>query len=138
MSDIALFVWLIGVLIFLGLLTWWGLHTPKKRRQFEDWLQEHYGGLQKEAQDKLTELRSERRGKPKYPGNWREVSAGIRRRQPTCEVCGGDTRHVHHKRYRAYGRHVPGDLIALCDMCHYWIHPETTMTKAAFERERKR
>lgn len=76
MSDIALFGWLIGILLFLGLLTWWGLHKPKKQRQFEDWLQEHYDGLQKEAQNKLIELRDERRGKPQYPGNWREVSAG--------------------------------------------------------------
>lgn len=63
MSDFELFGWLIGILIFLLLLTWWGLRTPKKQRQFAAWLQNHFDGLQTEAKGKLTELRSERRGK---------------------------------------------------------------------------
>ena len=136
-SDNTWIYWLIGILLFLGLMAWLGLHKPKRQREFDSWLQKHYDGLQKEAQDKLMELRSERRGKPQYPGNWQAVSAGIHRRQPTCEVCGGNTRHVHHRVYRRHSRHQPGDLIALCDMCHYWIHPRREMTLEAFNQYRQ-
>ncbi len=150
-SNNAWLYWLIGILLFLGLLTWWGLHKPKKQRQtesqqwlekhldrsipnnpYQQWLQKHIDGLPEDMRVKLIELRQEQRGKPIYPQNWRATSTEMRRKQTNCEVCGALSEHVHHRKYSKFGIYELGDLIVLCAMCHYWIHPHANMSQEAY------
>ncbi len=154
-DDNAWIYWLIGILAFLAILRWLARHKPKPHRKYQQrdrehqrwlqkhrgswqnnpyqqWLQEYEKGLPKDSQTKLTGLRSERRGKPYYPQNWRAISAAMRRRQTHCEVCGAPSEHVHHRQYRESGSYEPGDLIVLCSMCHYCIHPGSDMSQEAF------
>lgn len=113
------------------------LRKPRSKRNLDAWLNQYHRKLPKRAQKKLIKLRSERRKRPRYPRNWPKTSKGIRKERPKCEVCGNKTKHIHHRRYRRFGRDRKKDLIALCDMCHYFIHPRTDMARGAFKRHRK-
>ena len=126
--------WSLGILILISILVAVALRKTKKARSRETWLHQHYTSLPKKAKKKLIKLRNERRGKPRYPRKWQEISARIRRERPACEVCGSKTKHVHHRRYRRFGSNKPGDLIAVCEMCHYFIHPHGNMTREAFKQ----
>ncbi len=124
-----LFVIIVTITVILG---------GKRARNVEDWLDQHYSRLPKRAQKKLLGLRNERRGRPRYSQRWSDISANMRKRRPNCEICNAPTRHMHHRRYRRFGRDKPRDLMALCDMCHYFIHPGTGMTRKAFKEYKER
>lgn len=130
--------WLVGILLFLGILVTVFLRDWKAEKGLNDWLDQHFQSLSQKQQRELTKLRDGyRSSRPRYGRSWPETSQRIRKQRPRCEVCGAASRHVHHKRYRRF-RDRPGDLIALCDMCHYWIHPRTNMTREAFNQTTKR
>jgi len=127
----------VPIILTVSLILALALRKPKSKRSLDVWLNQYHRKLPRRARKKLIKLRSERRRPPRYPRNWSTVSADLRRKRPRCEVCGNKTKHIHHRRYRRLGRDRKSDLVALCDMCHYFIHPRTDMTRGAFERHRK-
>lgn len=109
-------------------------NRKREQQNIEGWLSRHFECLPKQAQEKLLDLRSEKRGKPRYPTNWKKISTEIRGKRPSCEVCGRRTSHIHHRKYRLFRTYKPDDLIALCCMCHYFVHPRGSMTRDAYRQ----
>ena len=132
-------LWFIGILIFVIIIAVIVRRNMKAGKGLNDWLDEHFRTLSVKQQRMLTKLRDGYRPgrRPRYGRNWPKMSQEIREKRPECEVCGARTRHVHHKRYRRF-RDKPRDLVALCNRCHYYIHPRTNMTRGAFERRKLR
>ena len=130
-------LWLAGILIFVLIIVLITRRNMKAGRKLNNWLDEHFRTLSPKQQKALKKLRNKYRPgqRPRYGRNWPEKSQKIRKDRPKCEICGARTRHVHHKRYRRF-RDRPRDLIALCNRCHYYIHPRSPMTKEAFERRK--
>ena len=130
--------WTLILLVLLLILIEIRRRRVKRKRNLNAWLDEHYKTLPRKAQRHLFELREEYKPKrsPRYGRKWSQISKEIRRQRPNCEVCNTPTRHVHHKRYRKIRKDRQGDLVALCDMCHYFIHPRAIMTREAFNRYR--
>ncbi len=155
-NDNAWIYWLVGILVFLPILRWLARHKPKPRRKYQkrdrenerwlkkhrvsrpnnpyqEWLQEYIESLPKDARVKLMELRHEGHiGRVYYPHNWGAISTAMRRKQTICEVCGASSEHVHHRNYRESGDYKEGDLVVLCSMCHYCVHPYSEMSQEAY------
>lgn len=110
------------------------IYQERLQRNIDNWLNQHFTSLPNQGQRKLLELRSEKRGKPRYPTNWEKISKEIRDKRPSCEVCGRRTSHIHHRKYRLFRIYKPDDVIALCYMCHYFVHPRGSMTRKAYKQ----
>ncbi len=135
--GIPVWVYQMAILIFIAIIVIIVEYIRKREQQdIEDWLNQHFTSLPKKAQEKLLELRSEKRGKPRYPNNWEKISAEIRGKRPSCGVCGRRTSHIHHRKYRLFRTYKPDELIALCYMCHYFVHPRGSMTRDAYRKHK--
>jgi len=104
-----------------------------------DWLYDHFASLTVDQQKHLARLRDEYKRFPhadqrtEYGETWEIDSRKIRTQRPFCEVCGRRSEHVHHRHYRS-SQPDAVDVVSLCVMCHYFIHPRVSMTRDAFER----
>ena len=127
--------WLLGFLILVSILL--ALHRGRYRQNLKEWLDQHFQNLSKKQQRELTRLRDGYRPSrlPRYGRDWPQISRRVHKERPRCEICGAPSTQVHHKRYRRIRKDKPRDLVALCDMCHYYIHPKSIMTRAAFKKQ---
>jgi hypothetical protein len=107
-----------------------------------DWLYQHFARLTVDQRKHLARLRDEYRKFPhadqraEYGPTWEMDSRAIRSLRPFCQVCGSKSEHVHHRHYKA-SQPGPVHVVALCAMCHYFIHPRTNMTGEAFKKYRQ-
>ena len=107
-----------------------------------DWLYQHFARLTVDQRKHLARLRDEYRKFPhadqraEYGPTWEMDSRAIRSLRPFCQVCGRKSEHVHHRHYRT-SQPDPVHVVALCALCHYFIHPRTNMTEEAFKRYRR-
>lgn len=64
---------------------------------------------------------------------WRTKRTHIRRRaRGWCERCGWQRRvDVHHLTYERLGQELPGDLIAVCEECHQFLHGKSSYDPAS-------
>jgi hypothetical protein len=110
--------------------------------ELQDWLYQHLDNIRDEAsQLHLLKLREEYRiysqGRytVEYEPDWYKLRQKVfKDSEYKFAVCGNKAFHVHH---RSYNLKLSGDnshLLSLCNMCHYFIHPMTSMTIEAFKQ----
>ncbi len=121
-------------------------------RALNKWLREHFLSLPPEKQKELSGLKDsyeELDGWDKNPytsdkydkyleaGHWREFSKLMRAEHEQCQICGRESRYVHHLHYRTLTKEQPEDVAALCTRCHCYIHPYSPMARKIFEEIRE-
>ncbi len=126
------------------------LVDQKKENQtlsLEKWLDDHFRSLTPEVQIKLKDLKSRCESASDVDKNpytpkeydqylesdhWKNFRKEILSKNELCQICENKAKQVHHLHYRTLGKEEPDDVIALCDKCHCFIHPESKMTYDIF------
>ncbi len=113
-------------------------------KALNDWLKEHFKSLPVEAQKELDRRKDEYKNLESWDRNpyspnryekylkserWKEFSKQILAGHEQCQVCERRSQHVHHLHYRNLEKEKSDDVLALCDKCHCFIHPDNPMTK---------
>jgi RecQ family ATP-dependent DNA helicase len=131
---------------------WKPIHQPEdeetqEKRKLSLWLKEHFKHLSPHAQEELKRIKriyENLTGDDKNPHSpaeyekyleshrWKEFSKDILAKHENCQICERKAQHVHHLHYRTLGREDPEDIMALCEKCHCFIHPDNPMTQKIF------
>lgn len=118
-----------------------------RRLSLEKWLDEHLDSLSPEAQKELKNLKNKYETASDIDKNpytpekydqylesehWKNFRKEIIDKNKRCQICGNKAKQLHHLHYRTLYKEQPSDVIALCDKCHCFIHPESKMTDNIF------
>jgi len=112
---------------------------PEPDRTLSGWLYNHLARLEVEERKHLNRLKAEYDGSDRpdddslYDEHWKQLSKQLRAERGCCEVCGSEAEETHHRHYRTFGNERPEDVVVLCHRCHCYIHPDSPMTRDAFE-----
>lgn len=107
------------------------------------WLDRYIMDLPRTQAEFLFTLRAQAGNYANIPANyndymqsnrWRDVrNTALLSYSHKCAVCGNKKDvHVHHRNYDSFGNENISDLVVVCRMCHFYIHPKAHMTKEFF------
>lgn len=129
--------------------------TPKndikrgKKREItlQRWLLEHHSKLMAKNQKELTRLKELHTNLNEHDKNpyslteykkyldsdhWQNFAKNVLKESPHCQVCNAKAEHIHHLHYRNIRNEKAEDVVALCQKCHAYIHPDNPMTVDVF------